>query len=430
MRRLTAACAAMALVLSGCSALGIGEEEATTYTVTADVEQAPNLFTGGRVSVRGVEVGEITDVEPREDFVRLTLEISSDVAIPADPTLSIVPITIIADRYVQLEPGYRSGPLLEDNDHIPLSRTVIPAELDEVLTQLQKLLSSVEPEEGEKRGPLARLIRSLDAAFAGRTNEWGGAIDKSATVLENLAQSDTEITGIIRNLDRLFFALANRSSEIGLINQRFALVAESLLQDQAHLEGTLENIAFLSDETAGLIQTSGDDLGESFRRLARVMEELLSHQEALALGIRWTNVISQALGAVDSSGKGLFAYSGRQTAPGAPGAEYNYRIDQRDTISCERLDRVVENVAVFEDATIDNVIQTLVLFIPRTYEDDIYFALRDLLLLCVDRYQSSPVTTDEPSPAQKRLLRQAAEVLGENKLKRLIARWFFNGGLE
>ena len=46
-----------------------------TYTVTADVEQAPNLFKGGRVTVRGIEVGEITERRAKVDRVTLTLEV-------------------------------------------------------------------------------------------------------------------------------------------------------------------------------------------------------------------------------------------------------------------------------------------------------------------------------------------------------------------
>lgn len=425
-RRAALWCAAT-LLLPACAPLGLGEEVPETYTVTADVEQAPNLFEGGRVAVRGIEVGRITDVEPREDFVRLTLEIDGDVAVPADASLSVIPITVIADRYAQLHPAYSTGPMLEDGAHIPLERTAIPAELDEVITQLQGLLESIEPK-GKGPGPLAKLITNLDATFDD-PDELAGALEKSATVLENLANSEEEIAGLIRNLDRLFVALADSTSEIGILNQRFRLVARSLLADQVHLEGTIEDVAFLSDETAGLINSSGDDLGEAFDRLARVMEELLSHQEALTEGTRWTNVIAQALGAVDASGRGLYAYSGRQVPPGSAGSEYNYRIDQRDTISCERLNELAEVGLVFGDITPDALLDTVNRYLPRTYQDDLRFLIKELVLLCVDHFQPSGSSSEgeEMSPRERALLRQALRVLGRARLERFLARWVFEG---
>ena len=428
--RLAALLCAGAALLGACAPLGLGEEDVGTYTITADVEQAPNLFEGGRVTIRGVEVGRIADVEPREDFVRLTLEIEGGIAVPADATLSIIPITVIADRYAQLHPAYRTGPVMDEGDHIPLARTAIPAELDEVITQLQGLLESIEPK-GEGRGPLAKLITNLDEALKD-PDDLAGALNKSATVLQNLANSDAEIGGLIRNLDRLFLALADRTSEIGLINQRFRLVARSLLADQVHLEGTIEDVAFLSEETAGLVSRSGDDLGEAFQRLSRVMEELLSHQEALTEATRWTNVIAQALGAVDGSGKGLYAYTGRQAPPGAPGAEYNYRIDQRDTISCERLQALADTFFIFEEPTPDKLIRTADRYLPETYQDDLRFLIKALVLVCVDDFNPSSSSTAEseekPSPSERALLRRARRILGQDRLERFLVRWAFGGG--
>jgi virulence factor Mce-like protein len=416
------------LLMTSCSAIGLGEQKDETITITADVEQAPNLFEGGRVTVRGIEVGKISDVEPKETHVTLTLEVDSEVAVPAGATLQVIPITVIADRYAQLSPAYTGGPTMEDGDHIPLSDTAIPAELDEVVTQLQGLLEAIEPRNG-KKGPLSKLITNLNDSFEGRGDDLGGALDKSAAVLDNLANSDAEIAGLIRNLDRLFVALADRSSEIGILNERFRLVARSLLQDQANLEGTIEDVAFLSDETAGLFEDSGDDLGVAFRRLNRVVDELLTHQDALTETMQWTNVIAQALGAVDSSGKGLYAYSGRQVSPGSPGSEYNYRLEQRDTIACERIEAVYGTIIVFEpDAGPDAVVTTLNNYIPKVYQDDLHFLLKELVNLCIPAFSGNPQTEqEETSPAERKLLRKAAKVLGQKKLERFLARWYFEG---
>lgn len=398
--------------LGAYSLLGSGGD---TYRVTAEVPQAPNLFSGGRVMVRGIEVGRIADVEPSPQGVLLSLELRADVPVPADATLAVIPVTVISDRYVQLFPAYEGGPTLADGDHI--EETSVPAELEEVLAQLKGLLEALEPQEGAARGSLSRLVRSLDEVFANRSEELSGALEGSADVLGNLARSSGDITGLIRNLDRLFAALANRSSQIGLVNQRFELVVEALLADQANLEGTIENLAFLADEAAGLVDTSGDHLGSSVTRLGRVLRAVLRHQEELASGMKWANVIAQTVGAVDPSGKGRFAYTGLQAPPGTDGAEYNFRIDTRDVITCERIQKVADSViAVLPAADEAEVQSTLLSFIPDPYDDHVAFLLELLIPFCVDQF--APTTS--LSPAAQEALRAMSEELGRQRVLELL----------
>lgn len=428
MRLRRAAAALSAAVLAGGS--GVAYLARTpggggSYTITADVEQAPNLFPGGRVMVRGVQVGEITEVEPRPDGVRLTLEVDDGVEIPAGASLSVIPITIIADRYVQLVPPYEGGAVLEDGAHIPMARTSIPAELDQVLTQLKELVDALDKRPGEARGPLARLIEASDEALAGRAGSIAKTLETSSSVLANLAGSQSDITELIQNLDELFVALANRSSEIGLVNERFALVAEALAADQEHLEGTIENLALFSDEAAGLVLESGDRLGESFGRLREVLNTILDHQDSLTKGIRWTNSIAQALGEVDANGRGKYAYAGRQAAPGAEGAEHNYRIDQRDTIACERIDAITRSFLVLNPgATVEQAASTFLDFIPDFYDDDLRFLVEALIPFCslIGEQEQQPVTR-----AARSAIEEVVAEVGEERFVALLALWFFEG---
>ncbi|MGH2786629.1 MAG: MCE family protein [Actinomycetota bacterium] len=422
-RRIVSLVVVAALVAGGIFAWRAVRPEPETYALTADVAQAPNLFEAGRVMVRGVEVGRIASVEPRADGVRITLEIDADTKIPSGARLTVVPITVIADRYVQLSPPYSGGAALADGDHIPIDRTQIPAELDDVLTQLEGLLNALERRPGERRGPLFRLIRNLDAVTRGRSDELAGALEGSADVLGNLAQSETDISGLIRNLDRLFVALADRSSEIGLLNERLALVAESLQGDQEDLEATIENLSFLAGEGERLVADSGDELGEDFGRLERVLNGILRNQDDLMEVVRWTNVIAQSLGAVAPSGRGLFAYSGRQSEPGAPGAEYNYRIETRDTVGCERIDKISQALLQLNpNANVEQLRESVLQRIADSYQDDLSYLIEALVVLCVE----FPGARQLDVRTQKVIQDVAAEI-GEEQLEELLVHWLIEG---
>ena len=390
------------------------------YTVSADVEQAPNLFEGGRVMVRGVEVGEISDVTPRPGGVRVTMEIEDGVRIPADARLTIVPITVISDRYVQFMPAYRGGPALEDGDHLAASRTSIPAELDDVLKQLKELLATIEPKKGEDRGPLAELVRDVDYIVRDNSSNIQGSIHNSASFLNNLARNSKNINDLIRNLDELFITLAGRRSEIGLVNERFRLVARALEGDRKDLEGTIENVTLLSKEARRLFARSGDDLGAALRNAEPVVNGLLEHQEAIAESLRWTNVIAQALGATDAAGRGLYAYSGLQAPPGTPGSEYNYRLDTRDTIACERLGVLAQRFLIlFPFWTAEEVTRAILTFIPEPYHEDIEYLIRQLLPAC------STLEFEETSVASRSqaAIEKALENVGEEQFREAVGVW-------
>lgn len=421
MSRLVGGLLVLSLIAGGV-VLTTGNEPAT-YTITADVDQAPSLFENGRVMVRGVRVGTISGVEPRPGGVRLTMAIDEGVNLPADAHLNVIPITVIADRYIQIEPAYTDGATMSDGDHIALEETTIPAELDDVLEQLKGLLAALEPRAGN-RGPLAKLIDALDVALSGRSEQLGGTIKGGAAVLGNLAANEAQITGLISNLDRVFLALADRSSEIGLINERLALVTEALVGDQENLEGTLENIALLSSEAADLVSRSGDELGVAFGRLETVLGAVLEHEDSLAKGMQWTNVIAQALGGTDASGRGLYAYSGRQDSATGPRAMYNYRIDTRDTIACERLELFARRYKIITPGWgLQEILHAAMDHIAEPYRDDLEYLVEDLLILCAD-----PEDLATPEAAAGSLVEQIAEEIGPKRLARLLDRSAPPGG--
>ncbi|HEX2294940.1 MAG TPA: MlaD family protein, partial [Actinomycetota bacterium] len=142
----------VALLIAGGAYAAAGglDNEDETYEVTAYFEKAIGLFENSDVTVLGVAVGKVTNVEPAGTRVRVDMEISKDHPVPVNAKAQIVPISVISDRYVQLHPPYVAGNTLPDGAVLDVDRTQIPAELDDVFLQLKKLLEAIEPgKEGE-----------------------------------------------------------------------------------------------------------------------------------------------------------------------------------------------------------------------------------------------------------------------------------------
>jgi phospholipid/cholesterol/gamma-HCH transport system substrate-binding protein len=84
---------------------GIGS--LSSYQVGAMLRQADSLAIGTDVKIAGVKVGRITELafEPKSYRVRMTMDIRSDVHIPADSRLSVSG-GMMSSPYLTIAPGH------------------------------------------------------------------------------------------------------------------------------------------------------------------------------------------------------------------------------------------------------------------------------------------------------------------------------------
>ena len=82
-------------------------------TITAYFTSATAIYPDDQVRVSGVKVGTIKSIEPQGTKAKMTLHVDHDVPIPADAKAIIVTQNLVAARYVELTPSYRSsGPVM------------------------------------------------------------------------------------------------------------------------------------------------------------------------------------------------------------------------------------------------------------------------------------------------------------------------------
>src|SRR5215207_10471535 len=139
-------------------------------TITAYFPTTTAIYPGDEVRVSGVKVGKIDSIEPEGTQTKMTLKVDHDVPIPADAKAVIVAQNLVAARYVQLTPAYRSGdgPTMRDGAVIPSDRTAVPVEWDDVKTQLTRLATDLGPKEGGVSDTsVSRFIDSAANALGG-----------------------------------------------------------------------------------------------------------------------------------------------------------------------------------------------------------------------------------------------------------------------
>ena len=288
--------------LGGVVALAFPPGETKQLNITAYFDKAIGLFPHSRVRVLGVQVGTVTSVEPVGSKVRVLMNVDSELKIPADARAVIVPISLIADRYIQLTPVYKAGAVLKDGAVIDTDRTAIPVELDDLLEQLKKLLDAVEAGTAENPESIGLAIKNLAAALAGTGEDFAKALDGGGKLSRAITDNPAELESSIQHLSRLLAALGQRRNEIQTLNSRLAQAIGAIADEHATLDSGLQNIALMTEQLGSLVKAHRPALTYDIGVLAKTTAAVIANQESVVQALRWLHV--QADGAEDAHNGG------------------------------------------------------------------------------------------------------------------------------
>src|SRR5215208_8377802 len=117
----------------------------TTNTVVAYFSDTLALYPGDKVQIMGVKVGSIDSIEPAGDKMKVTFNYENKFKVPANATASIHNPSLVASRNIQLSPPYTGGPVMDDDTVIPIDRTQVPVEYDQLRDSINRILTDLGP---------------------------------------------------------------------------------------------------------------------------------------------------------------------------------------------------------------------------------------------------------------------------------------------
>lgn len=259
--RFAAAVVVVGLIAAGCSPFGAADQR----EVTAIMPSASNLFEGSEVRVLGIQVGEITEIDPQGDTVRVVMTVDESQPLPADVEARLVPVTLLGERILQLEPPYTGGPQLADGAEIPLERTKIPAEVDEVLRSFENFLAALDEQ------TLAELIDTATETFEGQGEGLNTLIDQGAETVEVLADARGDLNGLVDELGSLNAVLATRDEKIGRTLERLSTVMVTLAEEKGEIIASVANLRRLTQELRPLLDEHTDPLVRDLETLTTTL---------------------------------------------------------------------------------------------------------------------------------------------------------------
>ncbi|WP_319435702.1 MCE family protein [Mycobacterium sp. RTGN5] len=271
--------AVLAILIAAAALVLVRQTVMAPTTITALFSSVTALYPGDDVRVAGVRVGTVDSIEAQGTQAKLTMKVDRDVPIPADAKAVIVAQNLISARYVQLTPAYEStGPTMGDGGIIPLERTAIPVEWDEVKKQLTRLATDLGPKNGVSTTSMGRFINSAADAMGDNGAKLRQTLSQLSGVGRILADGSGNIVDIIKNLQTFITALRDSNQQIVAFQNRLASLTSVLDGSKSDLDAALTNLSSAIGDVQRFVAGSRNQTSEQVQRLANVTQNLVDHK--------------------------------------------------------------------------------------------------------------------------------------------------------
>lgn len=233
--------ALMALV--GCTgATSLAAQDVSEPTViVAEFRDASPLLPGNDIKIHGVTVGQTGPMIVEDGLAKVVLELQP-AALPlhTDARATIRPVSLLGERFLELDSGTSEAPLLASGGVIPASQTGANADLDEVLNTFDDPTAA----------GLAGIVATLGDGLRGNGGDLDAALkalapamtktDKFVTVLR---EQNAVLNSLVENVEPVARSLAadNGKALDGLVASTTGLLSTTA-SNQAALDGTLQEL--------------------------------------------------------------------------------------------------------------------------------------------------------------------------------------------
>ncbi|GGK59477.1 MCE family protein [Nocardia camponoti] len=246
-----------------------------TSTVTASFTSTTGLYVGDEVRVLGVTIGRIDAIEPGEGRVAVRMSIDKSVELPADARAVLIAPSLVSARFIQLAPAYTGGPKLVDGAKIPIERTAVPVEWDDIKAELSSLATTLGPVGDDKQGSFGRFVDTAAANMDGNGDAFRTTLRELSATMTTLSDGRTDLFATVRNLQKFVDVLSASNEQIVQFSGRLASVSSVLAGASSELGAGLDDLDAALADVKRFLDNSGPQLTEGVQRLGAVTQQLV-----------------------------------------------------------------------------------------------------------------------------------------------------------
>lgn len=157
---------------------------------------------------------------------------------------------VLVDFTIQLSPPYTGGPVLQDGAVIPIERTQVPVEWDQLRDSINGILRQLGPTERQPKGPFGDLIESAADNLAGKGRQLNETLNSLSQALTALNEGRGDFVAITRSLALFVSALYQNDQQFVALNENLAEFTDWFTKSDHDLADTVERI----DDVLGTVR--------------------------------------------------------------------------------------------------------------------------------------------------------------------------------
>lgn len=252
--------------------------------LTARFTSTVGLYVGSDVQVLGVPIGTVTQVKADGEYVQVRMELDPDQPVAAETNAVIIAPTMVSDRFVQLTTPWepeKESKKLTSGTLLPVDRTAVPVEIDELYSGLQDFSEALGPRGANRSGALSDLVTTGAKNLEGQGANLNTMIREFGKASATLDNVDENFFGTLENLDKLNQMLVANDSAMVSVNKNFATVADYLAEDREEMGEAAKNLGEAMTVLDGFIKKNRGHLNTSVENLVPVAETLAKNKKSL-----------------------------------------------------------------------------------------------------------------------------------------------------
>jgi phospholipid/cholesterol/gamma-HCH transport system substrate-binding protein len=263
----------------------------SSYTVKAVFLNASQIVSGDLVEVAGNNIGTVSDISLTPNGqAQLTLDIQNSNYQPlhagTTATIREASLSGIANRYVDLRLGPANEAAIKSGGTIPTAQTTSEVDLDQLFNTL----------DASTRQGLQYVIQGSASQYAGKgklaQQAWqylNPAVASSSVLFREINRDTGRFTKFIVKTGNLFTDLAQRQSDLSGLVRNLATTTEALASQRTALGQSIQRLPpfmRLANTTFVNLRSALDDLKplvDASKPVAPKLQKLLAQLEPLAV---------------------------------------------------------------------------------------------------------------------------------------------------
>lgn len=262
-------------VLTGGIVIAVrGAESVKRTHITAYFTNSTGIFVGDDVRILGVRVGEVESIEAQPEQVKMTFWVEDEYKVPADAQAVILSPSLVSARAIQLVPAYDGGPVMQNQAVIPMRRTAVPVEWDDLRAQLSKLVDTLQPTEPGGVSTVGSFVNTAADNLRGQGADIHNTITKLAQATSVLGDHSGDVFGTINNLSLVVSALQDSRDVMRQLNRNLAGTTALLANQPNEVGQAIADMNSAIDDVVGFTAENREPIGIASDKLASISAAL------------------------------------------------------------------------------------------------------------------------------------------------------------